>query len=227
MPDPNYLSLGITPDPRSLGLPTMSSPRALGLTIIFGARIRHKWLRRRGLAWLPEPNTSLLMFSDLGVGLARLPEPGAGMLRLPDSGVGLAWPQTHDSLGLVWSTYVFSFFSLFWQLKCTIIICLFVCCLLGSDTNVRLKGLGSGNHVWCQTQVRVWHGPRPTAFEFGMAVRPKSLGSGLTIKPNSLESCMIVKFKEFKTFSILLIFFKKKNDIDPLQSTSQYANFIL
>jgi hypothetical protein len=136
-----------------------------------------------------------------------------GYAKVARLGCGSGMAPDPRLLGLVWSTYVFSFFSLFWQLKCTIIICLFVCCLLGSDTNVRLKGLGSGNHVWCQTQVRVWHGPRPTTLEFGMTVRPKSLGSGLTIKPNSLESCMIVKFKEFKTFSILLIFFLKKTMI--------------
>jgi len=64
--------------------------------------------------------------------------------------------------------YVFSFFSLSWQLKCTIIICLFVV-FLGQAKIVRPKTLGSSIASWTKSLGFDGHA-RPKAFGFNIVI---------------------------------------------------------
>ena len=98
---------------------------------------------------------------------------------------------------------------------------LFFCYLLGSGNNVRLKSLGSGDRIWCQTRARagshVWC---QTTTHGSDMVEDPSMGllrlldpgreSGIAHRPLALESGMAVKLKRLKTFSILLIIFTFK-----------------
>jgi len=62
------------------------------------------------------------------------PRPGSGIVartrrryaKVARLRCGFGMALDPQLLGLVWSTNAFSFFSFSWQLKCTIIICLFV-----------------------------------------------------------------------------------------------------